>query len=250
MRKLEICVDSLESAIKAQRAGADRIELCMALSEGGITPSYGLIKQCLENLDIKVNVIIRPRGGDFLYNGTEFDTMKQDIVFCREIGVNAVVSGVLNPDGSVDVSRTRELVDLARPMSFTFHRAFDVCADYEQALEAIISCNADRILSSGGESTAEAGMDLLKKLIRQAADRIIIMPGSGINPDNLEKIISYTGAKEVHASASVLIESSMQYRTEKICMNSYGASDYVRKQSDEAKIRQLKEILNRMDRGE
>lgn len=250
MKILEICIDSFESGLRAQRAGADRVELCSTLSEGGLTPSYGLIKMCTKKLNIAVNVIIRPRGGDFFYTDSEFEVMCRDILFCKEIGVSGVVSGLLNTEGSVDIARTKELVELSRPMSFTFHRALDVCADYEKALEDIIICQADRILSSGGELTAEAGMERLAGLIRQAGNRIIIMPGAGINPVNLEKIMRYTGAKEVHTSASVLVESEMIYRPEGISMNSYGVSDFYRKQSDEGKIRQLKEILNGTGRGE
>ncbi|HCA98454.1 MAG TPA: copper homeostasis protein CutC, partial [Porphyromonadaceae bacterium] len=183
--KLEICANSVMSCVEAQKGGAYRVELCAAIPEGGTTPSYGDIAVARELLHIKLNVIIRPRGGDFLYSGLEHKIMLKDIEMCRKLGVDGIVIGCLTEEGDVDMERCRELVEAAEKMDVTFHRAFDQCRDPFISLEDIISLGCSRILTSGQQPKAEQGVDLLKKLVQQAGERIIIMPGSGINENNI-----------------------------------------------------------------
>ncbi|NER12703.1 copper homeostasis protein CutC [Leptobacterium flavescens] len=197
---LEICANSYESALNAEKGGADRIELCSELALGGITPSYGLIKKVMNTLSIPVNVLIRPRSGDFTYTEEEFEVMKEDIALCRELKCNGVVSGVLNKDQELDVARTGKLIELAGPMSFTFHRAFDWVPDHGQTLEELINLGAERILSSGQSSNAFKGLPLLKTLLKQADNRITILPGGGINKENVLHFRN-EGFTEVHFSA-------------------------------------------------
>lgn len=209
--KLEVIGFTIESCILAQAAGAHRIELCDNPGEGGTTPSYGFIEAAREKLQIALYPIIRPRGGDFLYTNVEFDLMKTDIKICKELGCNGVVIGVLKTDGTVDKERCRQLVDLANPLGVTFHRAFDRVADAAQALEDIIEVGCERILTSGLHPTAIAGVDTIAKLIKQADDRIIIMPGSGVRSDNIIELAEKTGAFEFHTSARVNVDSKMNY---------------------------------------
>lgn len=217
--KIENCANSVESALKAQEGGAYRVELCAGIPEGGTTPSYGDIK-CARKLlnDTKLNVIIRPRGGDFLYSEIEQETMIEDIRMCRECGVDGVVFGCLTADGDVDMLLMRRLMSEVGNMSVTFHRAFDVCKDPFKALEDLISLKIDRILTSGQEENAEKGIPLLKELVEKAVDRIIIMPGCGVNPNNIAKIAKETGAKEFHFSGRSKYESKMIFRNPKVSM--------------------------------
>jgi copper homeostasis protein len=215
MRKrivVEACVDSVEAALAAQEGGADRVELCADLLEGGITPSGGTVQLACDCLDIPVNVIIRPRGGDFCYSDVEFEAMKRDIDLAAEAGANGVVIGILNPDGTVDVERTGALVELARPLSVTFHRAFDVSRDPYEALEALIGLGIDRVLTSGQEPSVLEGLDLIVDLVRAAGERIVVMPGGGITERNIAKIVAASGVKEVHVAAPVEVPSRMQHR--------------------------------------
>ena len=209
---LEVCVDSVEGAVAAQEGGADRVELCGNLIEGGATPSAAVIQLTRQRIDIGLNVIIRPRGGDFCYSDIEFDVMKLDVELAREWGANGVVIGILNPDGSVDTDRTGILTELARPMRVTFHRAFDMARDPFAALEDLISLGIDRVLTSGQDLSALEGIGLLKNLVQKAGDRIIVMPGGGITERNIGKIVRETGAREVHFSASASVDSRMAYR--------------------------------------
>lgn len=236
---LEICAGSLYSALAAQAGGAHRIELCDNLSEGGTTPSPGIITQAVKLLDIPVFVLIRPRAGDFLYSKAEFDAMKEDILFCKEHGAKGVVIGILYDGGNVDMERTAELVGLAAPMQVTFHRAFDMTRDPFQAMEDIISLGIKRILTSGQANTALAGAPLISKLIRQAAGRITIMPGSGINEDNVTGLIKITGAKEIHASLRSKIQSNMQFRNLKTAMGKPGQDEYSRMETDPERVRKF-----------
>jgi copper homeostasis protein len=221
----EACVDSINSAIIAGTAGADRIELCSALDIGGLTPSYGLIKVTVERLTIPVNVLIRPRSGNFIYSSEEFDVMKRDILFCRDLNVNGIVVGILNADGTIDKERISDLIDIARPMSVTFHRAFDFTADPFKALDSLIELEADRILTSGLQINAYSGIDMIKKLVDYSKGRIIIIPGGGINENNVREIISKTGVKEIHASAREILQSKTNHQITNTNLTGSGYAD-------------------------
>ncbi len=209
--KLEVIAFNLESCNVANIAGAHRIELCDNPGEGGTTPSYGMIKAARAKVDIELFPIIRPRGGDFLYSDDEFDIMKEDVLQCKKIGCDGVVIGLLNEDGTVDKNRTSQLVKLAYPMSVTFHRAFDRTNNPFTALEDIINCGCERILTSGQRPTAWEGIDLISELIKKAANDIIIMPGSGLRSENIISIANASGATEFHSSARNSSESKMKF---------------------------------------
>jgi len=213
---VEICANSYESALNAKKAGADRIELCTELAVGGITPSYGLIEKVREEIAIPVHVLIRPRSGDFTYSDAEFDIMKSDIELCKKLGCNGIVSGILNSDFTIDLKRTKELVDLAKPLSFTFHRAFDWVTDPFKALAQLVDLEIDRILSSGQETNAVKGIFLLEQLQKQAGNRLTILPGGGINKGIILKF-KEASFKEVHFSATALHQT---IKTPRISMNS------------------------------
>lgn len=237
--KLEICAGSFESAVIAQQAGADRIELCENLNEGGTTPSYGTLKLTKQHVSTPTYVLIRPRNGDFFYSESEFEIIKQDILFCKELGYKGVVIGILLPDGRIDVRRTKQLVELAQPMGVTFHRAFDLSRDPEEALEAVIESGCERILTSGLKNTVAEGSETLTKLIEQAAGRIIIMPGSGIKSTNIKFLKELIPAQEWHASAKTAQVSKMTYQNTDI--QKMGNSVY---QSDLDEIKLLLQKIN------
>ena len=203
---LEICANSYQSAINAQDAGAHRIELCQELSVGGITPSCGLLKQVINNLEIPVFVLIRPRGGNFVYSDDEFEIMKIDIQLCKNLGCQGIVSGILNTDNTIDINRTRELLELSKPLSFTFHRAFDEVVSPKQALEHLIGLGVDRVLTSGQETSAELGLKLLQEFNTISKGRITILAGGGISVENASKFKN-AGLNEIHASASSKFET-------------------------------------------
>jgi copper homeostasis protein len=209
--RLEICAFNLPSALIAQQAGADRIEFCAGPGDGGTTPSAGLIRTAREQLRIALYPIIRPRGGDFLFSDEEFRVMMRDIDYCKQVGCNGVVIGMLLADGSVDMARCSRLVEAAYPLGVTFHRAFDWAANPFEAMESIIQIGCERILTSGQRPTAEEGSALIDQLIREADDRIIIMPGSGVRSANIVKLAEATGASEFHSSARVLQASAMDF---------------------------------------
>ncbi|MBO7481426.1 MAG: copper homeostasis protein CutC [Bacteroidales bacterium] len=204
---VEICANSVQSAINAAKGGADRIELCQNLNEGGTTPSYATIKYCVEKLLLKTMVLIRPRPGDFCYNDAEYETIKEDVLICRELGANGIVVGFLDKNLDIDINRTSEIVRLARPMEVTFHRAFDRCRDWHNALEQIIECGCDRILTSGQRKTAPDGADNLREIQKQANGRIKILAGSGVNSQNVAELIKTTGVSEVHSSCKHTVEN-------------------------------------------
>lgn len=212
MIKIEICAGSLTSALVAQEGGACRVEFCDNLKEGGTTPSYAQIAIARKLLNIKLYVIIRPRGGDFLYSDLEFEIMKEDIKCCREIGCDGVVFGILKNDGHIDKERCLELKEAAGNMALTFHRAFDRCKDPLTALEDIIDMGFERILTSGLEEDALTGASLISDLIKQANGRISIMPGAGVRTNNLAELIKLTGANEYHTTAKGIVSSKMLFR--------------------------------------
>ncbi len=210
--KLEVIGFNIESCIVAQSSGAHRIELCDNPAEGGTTASYGFIEAARKKLSIELFPIIRPRGGDFLYSEDEFEIMKKDIALCKRTGCDGIVTGILKADGSIDKERCTQLVELAYPLGITFHRAFDRSSDPFSAMEDIIECGCERILTSGQRQTATEGIELIVSLIQKAAERIIIMPGSGIRSDNIAAVATKTGATEFHTSARIPVKSNMVYQ--------------------------------------
>src|SRR6267142_2136538 len=213
---LEIVVYNIESALKAQEGGADRIELCDSPGDGGTTPSYGTIEVVRNNTNLDVYVMLRPRGGDFCYSNDEFYSMKRDLLQSQKLSVDGFVLGILNPNGTIDKKRCKELIDRARPMKVTCHRAFDMTRDPFEALEDCIEVGFDRILTSGQKLKAIEGVDLIAELIKRANGRIAIMPGSGVNENTVEEIVKKTGTKEIHFSATVFRESEMKFRNQNI----------------------------------
>jgi copper homeostasis protein len=244
--KIEICANSVASCIEAQKGGAYRVELCAAIPEGGTTPSYGDMVVARELLSIRMNVIIRPRSGDFLYSDLEQKIMLKDIEAARMIGVDGIVIGCLTPQGDVDMTRNRELIEAAGDMSVTFHRAFDMCRDPFESLEKIIELGCSRILTSGQQPKAEQGIPLLKKLVEQADNRIIIMPGSGITDRNIAKIASETGARELHLSARSAVESKMQFRNPTVSMGGTNIhiNEYEQMITDAEKLRKTIDLIS------
>ena len=215
---IEVLVDSVASARAAQAGGADRLEVCQNLFEGGTTPSAGLLKALRAAVDLPMNVMIRPRGGDFCYSADEFEVMRHDIVAAKELGANGIVLGLLNPDGTVDAVRTAELITLAWPLPVTFHRAIDMARDLGEALETLVGLGVDRVLTSGGEATVWEGVDAIASLMERAAGRIVVMPGGGIREHNVQKVLARTGAREVHVSGSRAVESRMEHRNTRVFM--------------------------------
>jgi len=240
---IEIVVYNIESALRAQEGGADRIELCDNPGEGGTTPSFGTIESVRQNVNLDVFVMIRPRGGDFHYSNYEFHCMKRDIDQCQKLSADGVVFGILNADGTLDKKRCKELIDRARPMKVTCHRAFDMTRDPFQALEDCIEVGFDRILTSGHQTAASKGTLLIAELIKKANSRIAIMPGSGVNEETVEKIVSETGAKEIHFSATAFRESVMQYRNMAIAsMGSDEGAEFKYRTVDADRVRVMRKL--------
>ena len=234
---LEVCAELIASAIAAQEGGAHRVELCANLFEGGTTPSAAAIEIARRHLTIDLNVMIRPRGGDFLYSGIEFEIMRRDIEIAKELGANGIVIGLLTADGLIDLPRTQVLVEAARPMTVTFHRAFDMVVDPYDALESLIQLGVERVLTSGLEPTALEGADTLAQLIEQAADRVIVMPGGGIHERNIAKIVRQTGASELHLSGRRGQESQMRYRSTRIHLGgALHPPEYIQQTTSAARI--------------
>ncbi len=224
---IEIAVFSLEAAIIAYQAGAQRIELCTAPAEGGLTPSAATMRLAKKYIKIPIHVMIRPREGDFCYSEREFEAMLLDTAAAKMVGMEGIVAGILNPDGTVDEKRTAILVDAAAPMNVTFHRAFDMVSDQDKAMEAIIYSGCARILTSGGQQTAPQGIDKLAELVRKAGDRISIMPGSGVNYSNVKQIAEVTGSKEIHLSARSFVPGKMNFKQPLVTMGgSVSIPDY------------------------
>lgn len=239
--KIEIVVYNIESALKAQEGGADRIELCDNPGEGGTTPSYGTIELVRQNVSIDVYVMIRPRGGDFCYSSYEFHAMKRDISQCQRLSVDGIVFGILNPEGTIDKKRCKELIAQARPLKVTCHRAFDMTRDPFEALEDCIEAGFDRILTAGQRTVASEGAELIGELIQKASGRISIMPGSGVNETTVEAIVSTSKATEIHFSSTALRNSPMNFMNAKIAgMGSDEGSEFKLRVVDPERVRKMR----------
>ena len=239
----EIVVYNIESALKAQEGGADRIELCDNPGEGGTTPSFGTIESVRQNVNLDVFVMIRPRGGDFLYSNYEFHSMKRDIHQCQKISVDGVVFGILNEDGTLDKKRCKALIDSARPLKVTCHRAFDMTRDPFEAMEDCIEVGFDRILTAGQQPQALAGASLIGELIKKATGRIAIMPGSGVNENTVQEILRKSGASEIHFSATAFRESGMKYKNAQIeGMGSEAGAEFKLRTVDPDRVREMRRL--------
>jgi copper homeostasis protein len=236
---VEVVVDSVASARAAERGGAARLELCSSLIEGGITPAAGLIELTRAAVAIGIYVMVRPRGGDFCYDDDEFEIMQRDIAVAKRLGADGVVFGLLDVNSKIDGERTSCLVELARPLGVTFHRAFDMTHDIPQALEDLCSCGLDRVLTSGGEQTAPQGSAVIAQLVQKSRNRIAIMPGSGIKPENARALVEQTGVKEIHAGLRSSFPSPMVYRNPRIAMGAAEGLEYQRFGVLEENVREL-----------
>ena len=237
---IEACVNSTTSALAAQRGGAGRVELCDNLHEGGTTPSLGSIAAARRHLNIQLFVMIRPRGGDFLYSDLEFEIMREDVLRAKEAGADGVVFGILNPDGTIDAGRCTELAGLSAPLGVTFHRAFDMTADPFTALEDLMRLGIERVLTSGQRPSAPEGIDLIAELVDRAHNRITIMPGVSIDATNIAEIIDQTGAREYHVLAERTVQSGMTFRNSRVFMGGDpDMSEYHIRQTDPDRIRDI-----------
>ena len=248
MVTVEVCANSVQSAIEAQKGGAVRVELCGNLCDGGTTPAKSQIELSRNNIKIDLNVIIRPRGGDFLYDNLDFESMKSDIELCGELKCDGVVIGILDKSGNVDIERNGELVELAKKhgMSVTFHRAFDRVLDIYSALEDVIRLGCDRILTSGGHQTAFGGIEVLRKLVDLSNNRIIIMAGSGVNETNVTELVHSTGVKEVHGTFQKPIQGGMKYNSPNFPdnYNNSGYFEYSFLLSDAGRVKEIVKNAN------
>lgn len=237
---LEVCLESVADVLAAQAGGADRVELCADLVEGGTTPSAGTIRLAVQEARIPVMVMIRPRGGDFLYSDLELAVMLEDIRFARDCEAHGVVCGALTADGRIDVARTARLVEAARPLRVTFHRAFDMTRDPRAALATLIDLGVDRVLTSGQQAAAPQGLGLIRQLIEEAGDRIVVMPGAGIEEHNIREVAAQTGATELHFAAFAKNESGMTYRNPRPGMSAGPApGEFERQATDVERVRRF-----------
>ena len=216
--QIEICVEGIDGLVAAQDGGADRVELCASLLEGGLTPSFGVVREAQRVATIPFHVIIRPRGGDFLYSDLEFASMLEDVKTLRDMNIAGVVIGCLTADGRIDEERTKALVDAAGPMKVTCHRAFDMTADFREALEALIRCGVDRVLTSGQRDTALEGIEILKETAALANGRIVVMACGGLDETNIAQIRQATGVDEMHFAALKTVKSGMTSRNPHVGM--------------------------------
>jgi copper homeostasis protein len=241
--KIEVCAFSLESCLAAEKGGANRIELCGSMYEGGTTPSAGLIQIAKQRVSIEIHAMIRPRGGDFCYSDDEISVMQADIRMAKQLGCEGIVLGILQPNGQVNIIQTKALVAFAKPMQVTFHRAIDMTPDYSKALEDIIESGCDRILTSGQKNTATEGIEAIENLVKQANSRIEIMAGSGVNADNAQTFI-HAGVNALHLSGKASRDSEMVYRKAGIAMGGLSkVPEYEIVYSDAEKIRAVVECL-------
>ncbi|WP_109397588.1 copper homeostasis protein CutC [Proteus faecis] len=243
MATLEICCFGAECALVAERAGADRIELCTSPAEGGITPSYGMLRQVRELVRIPVHPIVRPRGGDFCYSQADFSAMKNDISLIRDMGFSGAVVGLLNEEGHIDLPKMEILMELAGPLAITFHRAFDMCINPLLALEQLTQLGVSRILTSGQQPNAELGLSLLRTL-NEKTQGPIIMAGAGVRLSNIQKFLD-TGLKEIHSSAGKVAPSTMIYRKAGVTMSSDSEIDeFTHYCVDEDTVEAMKDIMS------
>lgn len=243
---LEVCSFSVESALKAAAYGAHRIELCDNYSEGGTTPSLGAIKYAVDQLDIPINVMVRPRGGDFLYSAVDFDIIQREVEEIRKTGANGIVCGFLLSNGDIDIPKTRKVIELAGPMEVTFHRAFDMCRAPFEAMEQLIEAGANRILTSGTRLNVFEGKEIIAQLVERAEERIIIMPGCGLSPSNIEELLLTTHAKEYHTASKAFLPSKMAFFNPHVSMGGVASVDeYQTISVDETKIQTMLAILNK-----
>ena len=241
---VEACVDTIDSALAAQAGGAGRVELCDNLLEGGTTPSAGAIVVARARLTIPLYVLVRPRGGDFLYSDDELAVIRHDITLARSLGADGVVTGALTAAGDVDVRRTRELVELARPMRVTFHRAFDLTRDPTTSLEALVEAGVDRVLTSGAAPSAAEGSAMIAALVRQAGGRVVVLAGGGVTEQSAGRIVRETGVREVHVRGTARVESAMRFRRPGITFGKPSTPDeYARTVTDPARIRRVVEAV-------
>jgi copper homeostasis protein len=242
--QVEICVDSPTGAVAAERGGADRVELCANLLEGGTTPSAGCITAVRRAIKIGLHVIIRPRGGDFLYTPEEIEVMREDIRIAKSLGVDGIVIGCLTAEGNIDRKLTAELMALSRPLKVTFHRAFDMCRDPRAGLEDLVALGVDILLTSGQEESCLEGAETIATLHKQAAGRITVMAGGGISPRNVGRIVAATGVNAVHLSARRSVESAMQHRNARCFMGgALRPAEFSIKTTDEAAVRSVVESV-------
>jgi copper homeostasis protein len=242
---IEIVVYNFESAVKAHAGGANRIELCDNPGEGGTTPSMGMIETVRNKLNLDLFVMIRPRGGDFYYSADEYEIMKRDIMMAKRLGADGVVFGILTASGRIDIPRCTELIQLAKPMSVTCHRAFDMTRDLSLSLEECITCGFDRVLTSGGKLKAIDGVENIAALKVQAGGRISLMPGSGVNESNVVEIVTNTKADQIHFSASMLRPSEMEFRNPYIQgMGSDSGSEFVVRTVDPTIIKKIATLIS------
>jgi copper homeostasis protein len=241
---IEVCIDSVASAVAAERGGAQRVELCSDLLEGGVTPSCGLLGVVRSSVSIDVYPIIRPRPGDFCYSEQEFETMCRDIEFARREGADGVVLGILKIDGNVDIERTRQLVEVARPLPVTFHRAFDMSADLFRSLEDVCATGAQRVLTSGGEQECLHGVDTLARLVKASRGRIKLMAGGRIGIHNAATIIERTGVTEIHLGLATAVTSPMFHRNPRLSLGKAPGNEHQRTQVLEESVRKLKNAIS------
>jgi len=241
---LEICLDSVESAVASERGGADRVELCAGLPEGGTTPSAGMIAAVRRKIGIGLQVMIRPRGGDFCYSADEFSIMQRDILIAKQLGANGVVFGILTVDGNVEKDRMHQLIELARPLKVTCHRAFDMACDLTRALDDLMDIGIDRVLTSGGKKNAVDAMPTLAQLVQQAQARISVMACGELSIANVKAVISYTHVREVHAGLGTPVTSAMKFRNQKIAMGTLAESEYQHVVVTESSVRELRAAID------
>jgi copper homeostasis protein len=242
---VEACVDSVQSAREAAAGGAGRLELCQNLTEGGTTPSWGLVAEVREQVAVPLHVLIRPRGGDFLYSGDEIAVMCRDIAAVRGLGADGLVLGALDAGGRVDSAKLQYLLDVARPATVTFHRAFDLCRNPEEALDALIGLGIERVLTSGQATNAEAGIPRLAELVVRSAERIGILAGGGIHAGNAARIVKEAGVAEIHVRAAMEVESAMGFRRVNVHMGKrYEPDEYRRIETDARRVQAIVAAAN------